>query len=396
MSFPDLGAASSLRPDRIRFRYGHEKSIVAAVYNQIAIDCAAITFRHARLDGNGRYLEEIPSGLNYCLSTEANIDQTGRAFIQDVVASMCDEGCVAVVPVDTVLNPRTEGSFDIKTMRAGKVVQWYPQDVRVKLYNDRTGQKEELVLPKTVVAIIENPLYSVMNEPNSTLQRLIRKLNLLDVIDEQSGSGKLNMIVQLPYQVRSDMKKAQAESRIYDLEKQLTQSKYGIAYSDGTEHITQLNRSVENNLMNQIEYLTSMLYSQLGMAKTIFDGTADEATMLNYHNKTIEPIVSAVADEMNRKFLSRQSRSRNQKIVFFKDPFKLAPVASIADMSDKFTRNEILSSNEVRQILGMKPSDDPRADMLRNSNMPQENGEMPVYDGEGNTERTYEDEQETV
>lgn len=363
------GASYGYRPDRVRLTRGNERSIVTAVYNRIAIDAASISIKHVRLDGDGRFKEEIPSGLNDVLNIEANIDQTGRSFIQDVVMSMMDEGCVAIVPVETGINPIINSSFDILNVRTGKITQWYPDSVKVDLYNERTGRREEIVLPKKTVAIIENPLYAVMNEPNSTLQRLIRKLNILDVIDEQSGSGKLDLILQLPYVVKSEARKKQAEARRKDIEMQLAGSKYGIAYTDGTEHITQLNRSVENKMMNQIEYLTKMLYSQLGMTESIFDGTADEQTLLNYHNRTIEPILSAITDELKRKFLTKTARTQKQSILFFKDPFKLVPVNQLAEIADKFTRNEIMSSNEIRQVVGMKPSDDPKADELRNSNL---------------------------
>lgn len=379
----NVGVSYSYRPDRPRFTRGNEKSIVTSVYNRIALDASAISIQHVRLDENGRFLETIDSGLNNCLNLEANIDQTGRAFLQDVVMSMFDEGCVAIVPVDTTSNPET-GSFDIKTMRTGKIVEWYPRHVKVKVYNDRTGQKEDLILPKETVAIIENPLYAVINEPNSTMQRLIRKLNLLDVVDEQSSSGKLDLIIQLPYIIKTEARRQQAENRRKDIENQLAGSKYGIAYTDGTERITQLNRSVENNLLKQIEYLTNMVYSQLGITTTILDGTADDKTMLNYNNRTIEPIVSAIADAMKRVFLTKTARTQRQSIEYFQDPFKLVPVSDLAEIADKFTRNEIMTSNEIRQIVGMKPSDDPKADELRNSNIsePAENNRQPVVDPE--------------
>ena len=364
----NVGVSYSYRPDRPRFTRGNEKSIVTSVYNRIALDASAISIQHVRLDENGRFLETIDSGLNNCLNLEANIDQTGRAFLQDVVMSMFDEGCVAIVPVDTTSNPE-EGSFDIKTMRTGKIVEWYPRYVKVKVYNDRTGQKEDLILPKETVAIIENPLYAVINEPNSTMQRLIRKLNLLDVVDEQSSSGKLDLIIQLPYIIKTEARRQQAENRRKDIENQLAGSKYGIAYTDGTERITQLNRSVENNLLKQIEYLTNMVYSQLGITTTILDGTADDKTMLNYNNRTIEPIVSAIADAMKRVFLTKTARTQRQSIEYFQDPFKLVPVSDLAEIADKFTRNEIMTSNEIRQIVGMKPSKDPKADELRNKNL---------------------------
>lgn len=368
-----IGSGSYLRPDRTRLTRGNDRSIITSVINRIAMDVAAVDIRHVRLDENDRFLETIDSGLNNCLSLEANIDQTGRAFIQDAVMSMFDEGVVAMVPVDTDSNPTngTPGSFDVLTIRTGKVMEWYPQHVRLKVYNEAKGIKEEITLPKRSVGIIENPLFSVMNEPNSTMQRLIRKLALLDVIDEHNSSGKLDLIIQLPYTIKTQQKRDIAEERRRSIEDQLVGSKYGIAYIDGTEHITQLNRPVENNLMSQIEYLTSMLYSQLGITQTILDGTADEKTMLNYYNRTIEPILSALADEMKRKFLTKTARSQKQSIKFFRDPFKLVPVADLAEIADKMTRNEIMTSNEVRQVIAMKPSDDPTADELRNKNLNQ-------------------------
>lgn len=368
-TYQDVGPGYSSRPDRIRLTKGNERSIITSVYNRIALDVAALNVQHIRLDENGRFLSVIQDGLNTCLTVEANIDQTARAFIQDIVVSMLDEGCVAIVPVDTTYDPSVTGSYDIQTMRVGKILDWYPQHVRVRLYNERTGAKENILVPKSTVAIVENPLYAVVNEPNSTMQRLIRKLNLLDVIDEQSGSGKLDLIIQLPYVIKTEARRQQAENRRKDIEAQLSGTKYGIAYADGTEHITQLNRSVNNNLMSQIEYLTSMLYSQLGITQSILDGTADEKTMLNYNNRTIEPIISAIVDEMKRKFLTKTARSQSQSISFFRDPFKLVPVNDIAEIADKFTRNEIMTSNEIRQVIGMKPSDDPRADELRNKNL---------------------------
>lgn len=360
----------SYRPDRPQFSRGNERSIITALYNRVAIDVAAITIQHVRLDANGRFIETINSGLNNCLTVEANIDQTGRAFIQDVVMSMLDEGCVAIVPIDTTINPNLSGSYDIQTMRTGKILEWYPSHVKVRVYNDRKGEKEDIILSKKTVTIIENPLYAVCNEPNSTVKRLVRKLNLLDAIDEQSGSGKLDLIVQLPYLVKSTARKQQAEERIKSIEDQL-KGPYGIAYTDGTERIVQLNRPIENNLMKQIEYLTSMVYSQLGITQSVLDGTADERTMLNYNTRAVEPIISAIVDGMRRTFLTKTARSQNQSIMFFRDHFKLVPVGDIANIADTFTRNEILTSNEVRQILGMKPSDDPKADQLVNSNMPQ-------------------------
>ena len=392
----DIGPAYYYRPDRPRLTRGNERSIVTAVYNRIALDVSDIDIRHVRLDENGRYIEDIDSGLNNCLTVEANIDQTGKAFIQDVVMSMLDEGCVAIVPVDTTLNPKVTGSYDINSMRTGKIVQWYPQHVKVNLYNDKTGRKEEVTLPKSMVAIVENPLYAVMNEPNSTLQRLIRKLNLLDYVDEQTGAGKLDLIIQLPYVIKSNARRQQAEDRRADIERQLKDSKYGIAYTDGTERITQLNRPVENNLMKQIEYLTSMLYSQLGINQTVLDGTADEKTMLNYTNRSIGPIISAIVDEMKRKFLTKTARSQMQSIRYFKDPFKLVPVNEIAEISDKLTRNEIASSNEIRQIIGWKPSQDPAADELRNKNLNQQSLDMmspedQMYEDPAAYEEGYED-----
>lgn len=361
----------SYRPDRPRLSRGNERSIVTAIYNRIALDVASIDIKHCKLDENGRYVKDMKSGLNECLTVEANMDQTARAFIQDIVISMLDEGVVAVVPVDTTFNPKNTGSYDITSMRTGKILEWSATTVKVKVYNDRTGQKEDVVLPKSMVGIIENPLYSVINEPNSTMQRLIRKLNLLDSIDEQSGAGKLDLIIQLPYIIKTDARRQQAEQRRKEIEMQLAGSKYGIAYTDGTERVTQLNRPVENNLMKQIEYLTSMLYSQLGFHQTILDGTADEKTMLNYTNRTIEPIASAIVDELKRKFLTKTARTQGQSIEFFRNPFRLVPINNIADIADKFTRNEILTSNEIRQIIGMKPSDDPKADQLVNSNIAQ-------------------------
>lgn len=365
----NMGVGYSYRPDRIRLTRGNERSIVTSIYNRIALDVSSLDITHCRLDDNGRFLENMKSPLNNCLQLEANIDQTGRSFKQDVVISMLDEGCVAIVPVETDSDPTISNSFDILSMRTGKIIDWYPQHVRIRVYNEKKGIKEDIVLPKKSVAIIENPLYAVINEPNSTMQRLIRKLNLLDVIDEQSGAGKLDIIVQLPYTTKSELRRQQAEVRRNDIEKQLTNSKYGIAYADINEKITQLNRPVENNLMNQIEYLTTQLYGQLGITQAILDGTANEQTLLNYQSRTIEPIVSAIVDEMKRKFLTKTARSQNQTITFFRDPFKLVPVNSIADIADKFTRNEVLSSNEIRQIIGMKPSDDPKADQLINSNL---------------------------
>lgn len=366
----DIGVGYGIRPDRLRMHYGVDRSIVTSLINRIAIDAASCSIRHGRMDENGNFVSEIDSHLNYCLKEEANIDQSARAFFQDVYMSMCDEGVVAIVPVETTINPSISSAYDILNLRTGKVVQWYPQHVRVQLYNEKTGQKEEVTLPKKLVALPENPLYSVMNEPNSTLKRLTNKLNLLDVIDNQNSSGRLDLIVQLPYILKGEARQKQAEQRRKDLENQLANSKYGIGYTDGTEKITQLNRPVENQLMSEVEYLTNMLYDQIGMTQAVFDGSADEKTLLNYNSRTIEPMVSAVVDEMNRKFLTKTARSQRQKIWFFKEPFKLVPLANIADIADKFTRNEILSANEVRQIIGMKPSDDPSANELRNKNMP--------------------------
>lgn len=363
------GTYSTRRPYRTQFTRGNERSIVTSVYNRIALDVSSININHVRLDKDDRFSEIIKSSLNECLTLEANIDQTGRAFIQDVVISMLDEGCVAIVPVETTIDPTVSGSFDINSMRTGKVVEWFPQHVKVNVYNDRTGQKEDIVLPKKSVAIVENPLYAVINEPNSTMQRLIRKLNLLDTIDNRSGSDKLDMIIQLPYVVKSELQKKRAEDRRKDVENQLASSNYGIAYIDGTERVTQLNRPVENNLLKQVEYLTAMLYSQLGITQGILEGTADEQTMLNYTTRTIEPIIAAITDEMKRKFLTKTARTQGQSIMFFRDPFKLVPVNSIAEIADKFTRNEIASSNEMRQAIGWKPSKDPKADELRNANL---------------------------
>lgn len=371
-----LGYSSTSRPDRVRFSRGHDRSIVTAIYNRIAVDVASVDIKHVRLDENGRYKETMMSGLNNCLTVEANTDQTGRALIQDIVMSMFDEGCVAVVPVDTDINPRITGGYDILTMRTGKITQWYPDAVKVQVYNEAKGMREEIIVPKKTTAIIENPFYSVMNEPNSTLQRLIRKLNLLDMTDEQNSSGKLDLIIQLPYTVRTEHRMMEAEKRRKKIEEQLTDSKYGIAYADATEKITQLNRSVENNLKDQVDSFTEMFYSQLGIPMEVFNGTADEKTRLNYFNSTIEPILNAICEEMVRKFLTKTARTQGQSIKFFQDHFKLVPVNNIADIADKFTRNEILTANEIRSILGIKPSDDPKADELRNSN-------MPIQDREG-------------
>ena len=377
----NLGVSSSIRPDRRRLTRGNERSIITAIYNRIAMDVAAVDIKHIRLDENDRFLYEIKSGLDNVLTLDANLDQTGRAFIQDAVMSMFDEGVVALVPTETDIKPNETGSFDILSMRTAKIVEWYPEHVRLRFYNQKTGRQFEQVMHKKNVAIIENPFYAVMNEPNSTLQRLIRKLVLLDAIDEQSSSGKLDLIIQLPYVVKNDTRRDQAEKRRKDIEMQLIGSKYGIAYVDATEKITQLNRPLENNLMKQIEYLTSTLYGQLGLTEEIFKGTADEKTMLNYYNSTIEPILSAITDELKRKFLTKTARTQGQSIKFFKDPFRLVPVNNIADIADKFTRNEIMSSNELRQVIGIKPSDDPKADMLVNSNLNQSPEQLAMQMG---------------
>lgn len=366
------------RPDRVRLTRGNERSIITSIYNRIALDVSAITIQHCKMDENGRFLSIVNSKFNECLNLSANLDQTGRAFIQDAVMSMLDEGCVALVPVETDIDPKVSGSYDISSIRTGKVIEWLPNKVKVRVYNEFKAQKEDIILPKNMVAIVENPFYAIMNEPSSTMQRLCRKLNLLDAIDEQSGSGKLDLIIQLPYTIKTDARRQQAETRRKDIEDQLAGSKYGIAYTDGTERITQLNRPLENNLMKQIEYLTTMLYSQLGITQAILDQTADEQAMTNYYTRVIEPIVSAIVDEMKRKFLTKTARSRMQTIMFFRDPFKLVPVGKIAEIADKFTRNEILSSNEVRQIVGFKPSEDPKADQLVNSNIAQSAEENPA------------------
>lgn len=379
----NLGGFSTFRPDRVHFSRGVEKSIVTSVYNRIALDATSIAIKHVRLDDNGRFLEEMDSGLQNCLNVEANIDQTGRAFLQDVVMSMLDEGCVAIVPVDTTIDPAKSGSYEINTLRTGKILEWYPAHVRVRVYNDQKGIHEEVTLPKSMVGIIENPLYAVINEPNSTMQRLIRKLSLLDVVDEQTSSGKLDLIIQLPYVIKTDARKKQADERRKDIEMQLAGSKYGIAYTDGTEKITQLNRPAENNLMKQVEYLTGMLYSQLGLTQSIMDGSANDKTMLNYYNRTIEPILAAIVDEIKRKFLTKTARTQGQTIMYFRDPFKLVPVSDIAEIADKFTRNEIMTSNEIRQIVGMKPADDPSADELRNKNLNQSSEDIAAEQESG-------------
>lgn len=375
------GSSYSVNPDRPRLSRGNERSIITTIYNRIAIDVAAIDIKHCRLDENRRYIEDVQSGLNECLSIEANIDQTGSAFIQDIVLSMLDEGVVAIVPVDTSLNPNITSSYDILSMRVGKITEWWPKDVRVELYNDSTGLKQEIILPKRQVGIVENPFYAICNERNSTLQRLKRKLSLLDITDEQTASGKLDLIIQLPYVVKTEARREQADRRRKDLEEQLSGSKYGIAYADGTEKITQLNRSLENNLLKQIEYLTEEVYSQFGITKEVLNGTADEKTMLNYNNRTIEPIVSAITEELRRKFLTKTARTQGQSITYFRDPFKLVPVNDIAEIADKFTRNEIMTSNEIRQVIGMKPSNDPKADQLVNSNISQpDENQQPIDD----------------
>ena len=366
-----VGYSQGLNPNRTRLTRGNERTIVTSVYNRLAMDAASIDIKHVRLDESNRYEEDINSGIQNCLTVEANIDQSARLFLQDVIISMLDEGCIAVVPVDTTFDPNVTDSYDIKTLRTGKITEWYPDRVTVNLYNDKTGLRQDVTIPKRQVAIIENPLYAVMNEPNSTMQRLIRKLSLLDSVDEESSSGKLDLIIQLPYVIKNEAKRQQAEERRLQIEEQLQGSRYGIAYIDGTEHVTQLNRSLENNLMKQIEYLTQLLYSQLGITQGVLDGTADDSTMNNYYNRTIEPILSAIVDEFNRKFLTKTARSQRQCIMYFRDPFKLIPVNEVSEIADKFTRNEIMSSNEVRQIIGMKPSKDPAADELRNKNLSQ-------------------------
>lgn len=368
-SYSQSSHGSGYRPDRTRLTHGNERSIITSLYNRIAIDVAAISIRHVRMDQNGRYIESMDTSLNNALTLSANIDQTGRSLIQDATMSMFDSGCAAIVPVDTTGDPFLSDSYDIQTMRVGEITEWFPSKVRVRLYNEKTGMKEEILLPKNLVAIVENPLYAVMNQPNSTLKRLITKLNLLDSIDQQSGSGKLDLIIQLPYVIKTEARRQQAEIRRKDIEEQLSGSKYGIAYTDGTERVTQLNRPAENNLMAQITYLTSMLYSQLGLTESIFDGTADEKTMLNYYNRTIEPILSEITGEMKRKFLTKTAITKLQTIQYFRDPFKLVPVTELANIADKFTRNEVLSSNDMRAVIGYKPSDNPKADELRNKNL---------------------------
>ena len=360
----------------MKFSRGNERTIVTSVYNRIALDAAAIDIRHVKIDENNRFKDYVKSDLDNCLSLEANIDQTARMFIQDIVSSMLDEGCVAVVPIDTTMDPNITNSYDIQTMRVGKITQWYPDRVTVMLYNDQTGLRQEVTVPKKQVAIIENPLYSVMNEPNSTMQRLIKKLALMDSADEEIASGNLDLIIQLPYAVKTDAKRNLAEARRKEVEEQLNGARYGVAYIDGTEHVTQLNRPIENNLMKQVEYLTTQLYAQLGLTQSVMDGSADENTMNNYYNRTIEPILSAIVDEFNRKFLTKTARTQRQCIMYFRDPFKLIPVTQVSEMADKFTRNEIMTSNEIRQLVGFKPSDDPSADELRNKNLSESKSEI--------------------
>ena len=374
------GSSYTISPTRPRFTRGNERTIVTSVYNRIAIDASNIDVMHVRLDDEGRFKEPIKSNLNNCLTVEANIDQSSRAFMLDVVISLLDEGCVAVVPVKTTINPNNTESYDIDELRTGRIVEWFPKHVMIRLYNDETGMYQDITLPKSQVAIIENPLYTIMNEPNSTMQRLIHKLSLLDIIDEESSSGKMDLIIQLPYIIKNDTKRSQAEERRKQIEDQLRGSRYGVAYIDGTEKVTQLNRSVENNILKQVEYLTNLLYSQLGLTQTIMDGTADENAMNNYYNRTVEPVVSAIIDEFHRKFLTKTARTQGQAIMFFRDPFKLMSVTTIADTADKFTRNELLSSNEFRQIIGRKPSSDPKADMLLNKNISHAPEEMDGYD----------------
>lgn len=373
--YQNIGVSYGSRPDRPRLTRGNERSLITAVYNRIALDVASINIEHVQLDNDKRYLYTRDSTLNNCLSLEANLDQTGRAFIQDVALSMMDEGCVALVPIDTDIDVKNS-SFNVETMRTGKIVQWFPKHIKVRVYNELRGEKQDIIVPKKSTGIIENPFYAVMNEQNSTMQRLVRKLNLLDVIDEQSSSGKLDMIIQLPYVVKTEARRKEANRRRKEIEEQLTGTKYGIAYTDATEKITQLNRSVENNLMGQIEFLTSMLFSQLGITQAILDGTADDKTMKNYFSRTVEPILAAITDEIKRKFLTKTARTQGQSIVFFQDPFKLIPVSEIADIADKFTRNEIMTPNEMRQVVGMKPSSDPKADELRNRNISQSSAEL--------------------
>ena len=386
----DYGMSYGTRPDRTRLKFGNERSIVSSIYNRIGIDVAAVSIQHVRIDQNGRFEEKIMSHLNECLGTEANVDQSGRALIQDIAMSLCDEGAVAVVPIDTTLDPTVSGGYDIQSLRVGRILEWFPQHIRVQLYNEKIGRKEEIIVQKSMTAIIENPLYSVMNEPNSTLKRLIHKLNLLDSIDEQSGSGKLDLIIQLPYVIKTPARREQAEIRRKDIEMQLAGSKYGIAYTDGSEKVTQLNRPAENNLMTQITYLTSMLYSQLGLSEKVFDGTADEVEMLNYYNRTIEPILAAITEAMNRTFLTKTARTQGQKIMYFREPFKLVPVNGLADIVDKFSRNEILSANEIRAVIGYKPVKSEQADELRNANLNKGKDDNPAnvsVDGDSDSKK---------
>ena len=377
-NWSSFGGGSSIRPDRARFSRGHERSIVTAVYNRIAMDAAAVDIKHVKLDENNRYVETIKSGLNNCLTVEANIDQTGRQLVQDIVMSMCDEGCVAVVPVKTKTNPKITDGFIINELRVAKIVEWYPEWVKVELYNDEKGRKEQITIPKRICAIIENPLYAVMNEPNSMMRRLTSVLAHLDAVDQQASSGKLDLIIQLPYVIKTEEKRRQAEIRRQDMESQLASSKYGVAYAEASEKVTQLNRPLENNLLNQVTYFTQMLFGQLGLTEAVFNGTASEEEMLNYYNRTIEPILSAITNEFKRKFLSKTARSQHQSIYFVRDPFKLAPVNQIAEIADKFTRNEILSSNEIRAIVGYKPVEDERADQLRNKNLNEDKEAEPA------------------
>lgn len=395
-TFNPAGSSYTLSPTRPRFSRGNERTVVTSVYNRIAIDASSIEIKHVILDDEGRFKETKKTRLNNCLTTEANIDQTSRAFMLDVVISLLDEGCVAVVPVKTTINPDNTESYDIEELRTGRIVEWFPKHVMVRLYNDETGMYQDVTLPKSQVAIIENPLYTIMNEPNSTMQRLIHKLSLLDIIDEESSSGKMDLIIQLPYIIKNETKRSQAEERRKQIEDQLRGSRYGVAYIDGTEKVTQLNRSVENNILKQVEYLTNLLYSQLGLTQTIMDGTADENTMNNYYNRTVEPVVSAIVDEFHRKFLTKTARTQGQAIMFFRDPFKLMSVTSIADTADKFTRNELLSSNEFRQIIGRKPSTDPKADMLLNKNISHAPEEMDGYDKKNQNEESNNKEKEDL
>lgn len=389
----EIGGAYGGRPDRRRLFISNERSIISSIYTRLAIDIAAVNIRHVRLDEDERYIEDIASGLNECLTLEANLDQAARAFRQDIVMTLFDRGVAAIVPVDTTVNPSLSASYDIKTMRVGEIVTWFPRHVRVNVYNEKLGRREEITLEKKFVAIVENPLYSVMNEPNSTLQRIIRKLNMLDAVDEATSSGKLDLIIQLPYVVKSESRRTQAEQRRKDIEFQLKGSKYGIAYTDGTESITQLNRPAENNLLKQIEYLMAMLYGQLGLTEEVMNGTADEKAMLNYRNRTIEPLLDSIVEAMRRTFLTKTARSQRQSIKYFQDPFKLVPINDIAEIADKFTRNEIMSSNELRSVIGIKPSRDPKADELRNSNMPRadENSSMPTDDSEDDSDAIMQD-----